>query len=218
MHRKIRLVSEPLEAASTRLMTHPRIRDAYPEYLITVHCVIRASVPLMLSAHDRSKAMAPDHVAEALAPYLERHIEEERGHDEWVLEDLEALGIDRSEVLSRVPSQSVACMIGSQYYWTLHFHPVTLLGYLAVTEGYPTPPQLIEQLVRRTGLPRSAFRTLVEHAELDSGHGDEIDQMIDSLPLLREHEEAIGLSAMSSVELMARTIDEVCDSVETALV
>lgn len=193
-------------------MNHPRIREAYPEYLITVHCVIRASVPLMESALHQARATASsDPVADGLADYLEQHIEEEFGHDEWVLEDLEVLGVERTNVLSRVPSPAVAGMIGSQYYWALHYHPVAVLGYMTVTEGYPTPPNLIERLIESTGLPRRAFRTLMEHAELDPHHGDELDQVVDTLPLSRELEEVVGLSAMSSVDLMARCIDEVCE-------
>ena len=198
-------------------MNHPRIREAYPEYLITVHCVIRGSVPLMESALQKARATASsDPVADGLADYLEPHIEEELGHDEWVLEDLEVLGVDRTNVLSRVPSPAVACMIGSQYYWALHYHPVAVLGYMAVTEGYPTPPKLIERLIGSTGLPRGAFRTLMEHAELDPDHGDELDQVLDTLPLSRELEEVVGLSAMSSVDLMARCIEEVCEAADAS--
>ncbi len=158
--------------------------------------------------------MSSDPVADGLADYLDRHIEEELGHDEWVLEDLEVLGVDRASVLSRVPSPAVARMIGSQYYWALHYHPVAVLGYMSVTEGYPTSPRLIERLIESTGLPRRAFRTLIEHAELDTDHGDELDRVVDSLPLSRELEEVVALSAMSSVDLMARCIEEVCDAVD----
>lgn len=215
LKRKIGLVTAPLVAATERLMVHPRIREAYPEYLITVHGIIRASVPLMQSAVRRARATAAsDPAARGLIVYLERHVEEERGHDEWVLEDLEVLGIDLSLVLSRVPSPAVACLVGSQYYWTIHYHPVALLGYLAVTEGYSSPPGLIEDLIQITGLPRPAFRTLAEHAELDLDHGVELDRLLDSLPLTPEHEEAIALSAMTSVHHMARCLDEACEAAE----
>lgn len=209
-------MTAPLAAASTRLLTHPNVREGYPEFLITLHGVIRGSVPLMQSALHRAQAIAPhDPVAHRLSDYLERHIEEERGHDEWVLEDLEVLGIDRDQVLSRVPTSAVACLVGSQYFWALHFHPVAVLGYLAVTEGYPNAPRSIEQLITSTGLPPPAFRTLLDHAELDPTHGDELDELIDSLPLSPAHEEVIGLSAMSSVDLMARCIHDVCDATES---
>jgi len=41
--------------------------------------------------------------------------------------------------------------VGAQYYWIHHFHPVALLGYIAVLEGRPPSPTLVEELIERTG-------------------------------------------------------------------
>ena len=124
-----------------------------------------------------------DPLAAPLARYLEEHVDEELGHDETLLDDLELLGVDRASVLARMPSPAVAALVGSQYYWILHYHPVAFLGYVALMEGYPPTPELIDELIERTGFPRDAFRTYVEHAELDPGHRDHLDRTIDSLPL-----------------------------------
>jgi hypothetical protein len=213
---KIELVYPLLGAAARRLLTHPRIRDLYPEYLITSHCIIRASVPLMETALRRARAISnEDPVAAALAPYLDAHIDEERGHDEWLLEDLAVLGKDRSAVLRRLPSPTVASLVGSQYYWVFHYHPVALLGYMVLLEGYPPVRSQIEDLIALTGYRRAAFRTLIHHADLDPGHGDELNHTIDSLPLSQDHVGVLGLSAMTTVGLLARAIDEVVDGVST---
>jgi hypothetical protein len=105
----------------------------------------------------------------------------------------------------------VAALAGSQYYWVLHYHPVALLGYLAFMEGSPPTPELIDDLRARTGHPHAAFRTLVKHGELDPGHSEEIDRVIDSLPLAREHETVLGLSAMSSAAYLTRALEEVLE-------
>lgn len=217
LHRKIELVSEPFLDASRRFLTHPKIGELYPEYLITLHCIVRSSVPVMLAALGRAEAMAgSDAAARGLTEYLARHIEEERGHDGWLLEDLEALGVPRGDVLARVPPPTVAALVGSQYYWVLHYHPVSLLGYLAVAEGYPAAPTMIEQLVARTRFPRAGFRMLAEHAELDTHHRDELDELIDSLPLTAHLETVLGLSAMTTVGFLASCIDEVVEGAVTA--
>ena len=217
LHRKIELVIQPFLDASGKFLNHRDIAVLYPEYLIALHGIVRASVPLMEATLGRAEAMADsDAVAGALTAYLPTHIQEERGHDQWLLEDLERLGVPRAAVFARVPSPAVACLVGSQYYWVLHHHPVALLGYLAVAEGYPAAPSLIEEMVARTGHPRDAFRMLAEHAELDPHHRDELDQLIDSLPLTPELETTLGLSAMSSVGLMARCIEEVAESLAEA--
>ena len=149
---KIGLWLPELSAAGHRFVDHPRVRDLYPEYLETMHWVVRASVPLMATARTRASEISDrDPVAATVATYFEQHIDEEAGHDEWLLQDLEALGRDRADVLSRPPSPTVAGVIGAQYYWILHFHPVALLGYSMLLEGYAPAPADVEDLMARTG-------------------------------------------------------------------
>ncbi|MDQ3895101.1 MAG: iron-containing redox enzyme family protein [Actinomycetota bacterium] len=213
LRQKIEFVNPAFEAASSRLIDHSRVSELLPEYLVTFHTIIRATVPLMEQGARRAREMAEtDAVAAGVASYLETHAEEERDHDEWLLDDLELLGLDRAAVLARVPSPSAASLVGSQYYWLFHYHPVALLGYFAVMEGDPPSAELIEYLVERTGYPREAFRTVAKHGELDPHHRDELDEEIDSLPLTREQETLLGLSAMTTVESLTRAIDEVLES------
>jgi hypothetical protein len=152
-----------------------------------------------------------DQLAAPLASYLQEHVEEELHHDETLLGDLEVLGIDCASVLEHMPSPDVAALVGSQYYWILHFHPVAFLGYVALMEGYPPTPELIETLVARTGFPREAFSTYVEHAELDPGHRDHLDRTIDSLPLERWHEAALGVSAIATAAMAARSLEVIVE-------
>lgn len=217
LRRKIELVLPDLIGASRRLILDPRIAELYPEYLFTVHCIIRASVPLMETARKRADELAAeDAVSAALAPYFEEHIPEERDHDEWLLDDLEVLGKDRSSILARPPSPTVAGAVGAQYYWILHYHPVALLGYIAVLEGYPPTIELMNDLVDRTGYSRAAFRTLIAHAELDPGHRQELDTLLDGLPLTHEQSTVMGLSAIASVQILALAIDELRDGFDGA--
>jgi hypothetical protein len=212
LRRKIGLVLPRLLEASDGLLAQPRIRELYPEYLFTSHCIIRASVPLMEAAKARADELtADDPVAAALAPYLEEHIPEEYDHDEWLLQDLEVLGFERGAVLARPPSPTVAALVGAQYYWILHYHPVALLGYIAVFEGYPPSPGMIDQLVVSTGYSRDAFRTMIGHAELDPGHRNELDRHLDELPLTREQSTVVGLSAIYSVDSFASAINELVE-------
>jgi pyrroloquinoline quinone (PQQ) biosynthesis protein C len=213
LRRKLELVLPGLFKTGRRLFEHPHIRDLYPEYLFTSHCIIRASVPLMEAGRQAAARLDGDAVAADVDRYLAGHIGEESEHDEWLLDDMAALGLARQGILSRPPSPTIASLVGSQYYWILHYHPVALLGYISLLEGYPPIPDEIEQLRVRTGFPPEAFRTLMRHAELDPGHRDELNGVLDRLPLSREQEIAIGLSAMSSVQLMTQAIDELLDTV-----
>jgi hypothetical protein len=209
---KLELVVPALRAAGERFLRHPQPEALYREYLATSHAVVRASVPLMETALARAEDMRQeDDVAERLVGYLRQHIPEELDHDEWLLEDLESIGGDRSQVLARPPSQRVASLVGAQYYWIHHGHPVALLGYMAVLEGYPPSVDMIEHLVERTAFDRRAFRTLYEHADLDHGHGEEMFRLLDELRLPPALSTLVGLSGMHTVVGVAAVIEEVVD-------
>jgi hypothetical protein len=172
----------------------------------------------MEAALERTHATADaDPVAALLAPYLEEHIDEERDHDEWLLDDLELLGRRRDPTLARVPSPTIAGLVGAQYYWIFHYHPVVLLGYISLLEGYPPSTELIERLMRATGYPRDSFRTMLAHAELDPGHRDELNELLDSLPLTPEQASALGVNAMWTVVTFTRAIDELLDGFPAAV-
>jgi hypothetical protein len=189
---------------------HPRIRELWPEYLILQHQIIRATVPLTEAALVQALRLdGSDPVASPLAAYLRGHVEEELHHDETLLDDLDQIGLGRTTALARVPSPSVAALVGSQYYWIHHHHPVAFLGYVALMEGYPPTPELIDTLIARTGYPADAFHTYLEHAELDPGHRDRLDRTLDELPLDPSHEVAIGLSAIATAALAAKSLQEV---------
>jgi hypothetical protein len=210
---KIELVLPDLWVAGEELFTHPGIARLYGEYLGLCHQVVRASVPLMETALRRAQELsAADPVARALTGYLASHIVEELDHDEWLLEDLETLDIPRARILQRPPTATVAGLVGAQYYWILHYHPVALLGYITVLESYPMSREAIADLAARTGLGPTAFRTLVEHAEVDPGHAEDLRRTIDALPLTRAQSSVLGSSAMHTVVTLATAFREVAAS------
>lgn len=212
LRRKIALALPPLVAAQRRLDQHPDPAAAWLAFLGVGYGSIRASVPLLETARDRARDLSPtDPLAAGLVDYLREHAEEELGHDEWLLQDLQSVGVASAELLSRPPSDAVAALVGAQYYWVLHYHPVCVLGYLMVIEGNPPDRRRLQDLRSRSGLPASAFRTMLEHADLDIGHAAELADLLDRLPLSPNHNEALGLSAISTVAGLTRILNEVGD-------
>ncbi|HEX6490017.1 MAG TPA: hypothetical protein VF002_01435 [Gaiellaceae bacterium] len=205
---KIALAIGPFASASARLVTDPRLHELWPRYLIAQHGIIRATVPLTELAARRARELTKDPVAGELARYLESHADEERHHDDSLLNDLELLGVERTTLVAQMPSPAVASLVGSQYYWVLHHHPLAVLGYIAVVEGYPPDPGLIAELSARSGYARDTFNTIAEHAALDPGHRDRLDRAIDSLPLTEAHERILGVSAIVTAGLAARVLEE----------
>jgi hypothetical protein len=49
-----------------------------------------------------------------------------------------------------------------------------------------------------TGYPESAFRTLLKHSDLDPDHGNELNQLLEDLPLTAKHEEWITSNVLYS--------------------
>ena len=203
------------------LLEHPHARELYPRYLTTGYHIGRTMVPLMETALGRARELAAeDAVADGLAAYLERHIPEEMHSDEpggAVLDDLAALGLDPDQVRSQLPPPKVAALIGAQYYWIFHHHPVALLGFLEL-EAYHAHTPTLERLIEHTGLPRKGFGQMLLHAKLDVAHARELHRVLDSLPLEQWHEELIGTSALQTISLVADALlDVVGENVTSAV-
>jgi heme oxygenase-like protein len=205
---KIELARPRLLIASDELWSHEAIAAHFDQYLLALYGAVRATVPLMEKALERCRGMAADPLATRLAPYFERHIEEERGHDAWLREDMRHVGLSEEAIAGSLPSPEVATLVGSQYYWILHEHPVALLGAFAVLEGYPADPQALDELALR-GVPRAALRTFYKHAMIDVHHRRELDEALDGLPLLPQHERLIGLVALDTIEKLSSVLESI---------
>jgi hypothetical protein len=197
LQKKIRLVSPHTLSTTPSVLTHSRLCEFFADMLFVLYSTIWATVPLMKEALRVSRERSvSDPVAAELVPYYETHIAEELHHDEWMLEDMETLGLDRAEILTRIPPSGLAAAVGAQYYWIYHYHPVALLGYFAALETDPVPATVVEAAAAESGLPRSAFRTLFLHSEHDFDHCAELNRLIDRLPLEPRHVKVMSISAM----------------------
>jgi hypothetical protein len=98
----------------------------------------------------------------SLADHFRHHLEEERGHAEWLAEDLDGF---------TMPLDSLAvAMAGSQYYLIRHVHPALLMGYTLALEC-PMPMEVVEELEAIHG--KRLLRTLRHHAQEDGRHRQE---------------------------------------------
>ena len=157
----------------------------------------------------RAPKYLSDPVLKLFGDYLERHILEETGHDEWILDDAEVLGIERRALLERIPKQTALQMVGSQYYLINHYNPVAMLGYIAVMEGTPPHSEFIEDVARRNRLPLDAFSSFMLHAKVDPKHRADLDLLIDKLPLRKDQLGLIGLSALHTIQYLKTVLTDV---------
>ncbi|MFE1959322.1 iron-containing redox enzyme family protein [Streptomyces sp. NPDC059479] len=200
---RLALTAPALGASTARLWRAPGLRERYAVYVRAMHGVIRASVPLMERAAARCAELGPrDRTAAPLASYLREHINEERGHDSWLLADFAALGGDPQTLLTTLPQPAVARLVGAQQYWIEYHHPVMLLGYIAVLEAGAPAPWLADRIVSVTGLPEAAVTTVREHAGLDTGHAAELFALLDRLPLSSSLSSAVTVSGLHTLDAL----------------
>jgi hypothetical protein len=116
-----------------------------------------------------------------LHTYFIEHLEEERGHEAWLADDLASAGIDvRTSVIPRLAVEAV----GSQYYLIQHVDPACLLGYMSTLECFPISLDAISELEKLHGT--EVLRTIRYHALHDIDHGSDLLKIIDLLPPERQ--------------------------------
>lgn len=203
------LVGPAVRHNAARLWRPQDLRERYLRYLVTMHAVVRASVPLMEFARDRCRgdAAGDDPVRAVLGRYLPAHVERELHHDEWLERDMACAGLDPEQELTRLPPTAVADLVGAQYYWIAHHHPICLLGYIAVLELHAPPPALAGLLAERTGLPAPAFRTLRSHAEIDAEHSTAVLAVLDEAAPPARLRRAVRLSALHTARALMDVLD-----------
>ena len=211
---KIRLFGGRLGNTAHRFWTHPEFPNIYREYIYQSHSIIRASVPLMQAAATacRRPEHAKDPALRRFGDYLQRHIPEEMGHHEWIVNDGVALGLDRKTILQRLPKESATQLVGVQYYWIQHYSPIALAGFIATMEGNPPPAEFFEEVAARNNLSLQCFSSFLYHARIDPQHTRDLDAVLDALPLKPDQIELIGISSFRTIRMMTAIMEDIIES------
>jgi len=211
---KIRLFGGRLGHTAYAFWAHPQFPRIYREYIYQSYSIIRASVPLMQAAEQacRLPAHADDPALAGFGRYLQKHIPEETGHHEWILNDGEALGLDRQSILQRLPKESATQLVGVQYYWIHHYSPIALAGYIATMEGNPPPAEFFKEVAARNNLSLKCFSSFLYHAKIDPQHTRDLDEVLDRLPLTPAQLELIGISSLRTIRMMTGIMEDIMES------
>jgi hypothetical protein len=72
-------------------------------------------------------------------------------------------------------------LVGTQYCWIEHVHPIALIGYLAIMEeNQPPSVNAVDELARAKCFPTAAFRSMRLHAQLDIEHRESLYRAMDA--------------------------------------
>lgn len=212
IQQSIKFISLKTFHANNDFRNHPQFADICINFIHMNHSVARATVPMMEEVIRCAEAIPNDPVCAPLIAYMKQHIVEEKDHDEWYVRDLGVLGMTREEVFARIPSPNIAAMVGSQYYWIKHHHPVAFLGYMGSVETNPPKEDDVSGMIKDSGMPAAGFDTLMLHATIDIHHSKDIINLINSLPLTEEHLRVIEMSAFQTFRYIALMMEDICKS------
>ena len=115
---------------------------------------------------------------------LFEYIEEERGHELWILEDIAALGGDPEEVRRSAPRLPCKVMVGHAYYIIDHVSPYGLLGMVHVLEGMAVALASKAGTSLRASLSLcgdDGFKYLTTHSDLDIHHAEFFETLINQI-------------------------------------
>ena len=184
----ITLVEES-DASRRAIETSPRVHSmmqkglTLPEYrafLRDLYHIVWHFCPIMATA----AARCDDRLRNIRYELYER-IGEEKGHEEWVLEDIGALGGDVRGAPAAAPSAPVMAMIGFNYYAAERVHPCSVLGMLYVLEviasvyGGKVADSIARAIGRETGA--GGFRFLSSHATMDADHMAKLNVLLKTI-------------------------------------
>ncbi len=108
--------------------------DMYTSFLVQAYHHVKHTVPLLMACGGK---LSQDYewVREAIAEY----IDEEKGHQEWILNDLRACGADADLVRANSGEgkacQAIELMVAYLYHQIDRGNPMALFGMVWVLEG-----------------------------------------------------------------------------------
>jgi pyrroloquinoline quinone (PQQ) biosynthesis protein C len=170
---QLQAATEPERQA---LFSIPIIQDALQGQVVTAQYIaflsqayhhVKHTVPLLMACGSRL-GERNEWLREAIAEY----IEEEVGHQEWILSDIRACGGDAEAVRRARPHPSTELMVAYAYHQVDRGNPVGFFGMVHVLEGTSTAlaTHAAGTIQGALALPSEAFSYLSSHGSLDLEH------------------------------------------------
>jgi len=166
------------ESERNQLLTIPFITEgaageltteSYLAFLTQAYHHVKHTVPLLMACGGR----LPERL-EWLRVAIGEYIEEEMGHQEWILNDIKSVGSDSEAVRHGTALPATEIMVAYAYDTIMRRNPVGFFGMVLVLEGtsIALATRAAAAIQSSTRLPASAFRYLTSHGDLDIGHVD----------------------------------------------
>lgn len=157
--------------------------ETYKAFLIQAYHHVKHTTPLLMACGGRLPGKY-----EWLRTAIGEYIEEEMGHQEWVLNDIEVCGGDKEAVRASATPDTSACMateimVAYAYDMIYRVNPVGFFGMVLVLEGTSTAvaTQAGEAIMQSLNLPKKAFSYLMSHGSLDISHVSFYESLVNQI-------------------------------------
>jgi len=167
------LVSAPV---IQRCLSGDVTRELYVGFLTQAYHHVRHTVPLLMAVGAR----VPDRQA-WLRDSILHYLEEETGHDEWILNDIAHAGGDRAAAAASEPAVATEAMVAYAYDTVMRRNPLGFFGMVHVLEGTSVALalQAADRIQQALDLPARAFTYLRSHGELDKEHINDLTGILE---------------------------------------
>jgi pyrroloquinoline quinone (PQQ) biosynthesis protein C len=153
-------------------------KPLYAAYLCQAYHHVKHTTPLLMAAG----AQLPES-HEWLRDAVAEYIEEELGHQEWILNDIEACGYEREAARASQPTLATELLVAYAYDTIQRVNPIGFFGMVHVLEGTSIilADKAAGSIQQVTGLPDQAFTYLRSHGELDQEHVKFFEQLMNRI-------------------------------------
>ena len=152
--------------------------DEYVSFLAQAYHHVKHTTPLLMAVGSRIPESQ-----EWLRDKIAHYIEEEVGHQEWILNDIRHCGSDAEAVRASMPSLPVELMIGYIWDFVCRRNPVGFLGMVYVLEGTSVnvATHAADKIRESLNLSKNCFSYLYSHGSLDIEHIDFFEGIVNRI-------------------------------------
>lgn len=162
------------------MIHHGLTADEYRAFLHDLYHIVWHFCPVMAAA----AARCDDRFQQVRYELYDR-IQEEKGHEGWVLEDISAVGGDVAAARARPPSPPVQAMIAYNYYSAERIHPCAALGMLYMLEVVSSVygGRVSDAIAHAMGreVDAGGFKFLSSHASMDVDHMASLNRLVKTI-------------------------------------
>ncbi len=165
--------------------------DRYVNFLTQAYYHVKHTTPLLMAVGSR----LPDQ-KEWVRDKIAHYIEEEVGHQEWILNDIGVCGADAEAVRHGQPSLETELMVSYIWDFVARKNPMGFFGMVFVLEGTSVSiaTQAADKIRETLGLPQKAFSYLYSHGSLDVEHIDFFEDIVNKIEDVNDQADIIHVA------------------------